>query len=91
MKTDDTVLATVLAQRTEAATKAWQALAGYKFWMFGHYAARWVGFNQLLPADQRAANPFRALVDLARRTTNWTAPPRRPAPRETESDQLGTR
>ena len=47
-----------------AEQKAWAALAGYKFWMFGYWAARWVGLNRLL--DERRPNPFAPLVKLAR-------------------------
>ena len=45
-------------------TKAWKALAGYKFWMFGYYAAQWVNYNKLL--DHKKPNPFKRSVDLGR-------------------------
>lgn len=48
----------------EAEAKAWEALSGYKFWMFGYHAARWVIYRRLLGSDE--PNPFRELVDLAR-------------------------
>ncbi len=48
----------------EAETKAIQALAGYKFQMFGYWAAIWVHLNKL--DDVRRPNPFRALVLEAR-------------------------
>ena len=51
-------------QMEGAEHQAWTALAGYKFWMFGYHASRWVGYNQLL--DKREPNPFRAAVTLAR-------------------------
>lgn len=50
----------------EAQKKAWEALAGYKFWMFGYHAARWVNYNQLLPGGRRFRNPFSALVHIGR-------------------------
>jgi len=47
----------------DAVTKAMQALAGYKFWMFGYHAARWVTANRL--SGKKRPNPFRGLVRLA--------------------------
>ena len=49
-----------------AEAKAWAALAGYKFWMFGYWAAWWVKLNQLHPGTPRR-NPWREVVALARR------------------------
>ena len=49
-----------------AEKKAWEALAGYKFWMFGYHAARWVNYNQLLTKENRKNNPFISAVKLAR-------------------------
>lgn len=40
---------TILASMRDAEIKAWEGLRGYKFWMFGYHAARWVNYNQLLP------------------------------------------
>jgi hypothetical protein len=48
----------------DAERKAWEALSGYKFWMFGYHAARWVTYNNLLPEKQ--PSPFKAAVHLAR-------------------------
>jgi hypothetical protein len=48
----------------EAERKAWKALAGYKFWMFGYHAAQWVLLNRL--HGKRNHNPFTQLVKLAR-------------------------
>ena len=31
--------ASLLSERDAAKQKAWKALAGYKFWMFGYWAA----------------------------------------------------
>ena len=48
----------------EAEIKAWEALSGYKFIMFGYHASRWVNYNKLLDTGQ--PNPFISLVKLAR-------------------------
>lgn len=48
----------------DAETKAWEALSGYKFIMFGYHASRWVNFAKLL--NTPTPNPFRELVQLAR-------------------------
>jgi hypothetical protein len=48
----------------DAERKAWLALAGYKFWMFGYHAAQWVLLKSVMPAHIR--NPFAALVRLAK-------------------------
>lgn len=50
----------------EEIEKAWRALAGYKFYMFGYHAACWVKLNKLL--ETPLANPFSGLVDMAKRT-----------------------
>ena len=52
----------------DAETKAWEALSGYKFWMFGYHAARWVTYNRLL--DKPLPSPFKAVVQLARQETD---------------------
>jgi hypothetical protein len=49
----------------DAELKAWEGLRGYKFWMFGYHAARWVNYNQLLPQSRRFRSPFKALVEVA--------------------------
>lgn len=49
---------------TEAETKAWKALAGYKFWMFGYHSSQWVLLNRL--SQPHRPNPFTQLVKLAR-------------------------
>jgi len=61
--TDDVILAAM----RDAEVKAWEGLRGYKFWMFGYHAARWVNYNQLLPNIQRFRSPFRSLVEIADR------------------------
>lgn len=48
-----------------AIEKAWEALSGYKFWMFGYHAARWVNLNRLLLLPDRKSSPFRDAVKLA--------------------------
>lgn len=57
----------VLAALIESEAKAWEALSGYKFWMFGYHAARWINYNNLLPVKR--PNPFRECVALARTKT----------------------
>ena len=56
--------ATLEAERDEAEVKAMKALAGYKFWMFGYWAANWVKVNRTL-GDKRPS-PFKSLVLAAR-------------------------
>lgn len=51
-------------EREEAYRKAIKALAGYKFYMFGYWAAHWVKMNHLDPRPQ--PNPFKAFVLQAR-------------------------
>ncbi|WP_027719183.1 hypothetical protein [Desulfovirgula thermocuniculi] len=55
----------ILEAMKDAEERAWEALSGYKFWMFGYHAARWVNYNRLL--DKPLQNPFRELVMVARR------------------------
>lgn len=57
------------AERETARRKAWDALARYKFWMFGYHAARWVFLTQLLGHEGRpiGGNPFREIVLIARK------------------------
>ena len=58
--------ATLRRERDAAEQKAWKALAGYKFWMFGYWAAWWVKLNQLCPGGP-APSPWKSLVNTARR------------------------
>ena len=51
----------------EAAGKAIDSLARYKFLMFGYWAAQWVNMNKLL--DQPQPNPFRFFVQEAKKVT----------------------
>ena len=55
----------ILLMMVEQRYKALRALAGYKFWMFGYYAAAWVNLRKLLDAP-KPENPFRYLVCAAR-------------------------
>lgn len=54
----------ILAAMQDAERKAWEALSGYKFWMFGYHAGRWINYNNLLV--ERRPNPFAATVKVAR-------------------------
>jgi hypothetical protein len=51
-----------------AEQNAWNALAKYKFMMFGYWAAIWIHLNRV--TDQNRPNPFRSLVKLAREHRN---------------------
>lgn len=53
----------ILGLMEEEETKAWKALQGYKFYMFGYHAAAWVKYNKLLV--EPLPNPFRDLVKIA--------------------------
>lgn len=60
---------TTIAERLEAdldnaEAQAWNALARYKFQMFGYWAAIWVHQNRV--GNFRRPNPFRELVKAAR-------------------------
>jgi hypothetical protein len=59
--------AAILSAMRDAELKAWEGLRGYKFWMFGYHAARWVNYNQLLPSQRRFRSPFKSLVEIADR------------------------
>lgn len=51
-------------ERDVAERKAIDALARYKFQMFGYWAAIWVHMNRL--CDKPKPNPFRDLVKAAK-------------------------
>lgn len=53
--------------RKEALNKALDSLARYKFFMFGYWAAQWVSLNRLICDERPLPNPFRTLVQEARR------------------------
>lgn len=48
----------------EAEEKAWDSLARYKFFMFGYWAAVWVGLSRIHGAGR--PNPWASLVKTAR-------------------------
>jgi hypothetical protein len=54
----------MIAELDEAEAKAWDALARYKFQMFGYWAAIWVHLNRISKAKR--ANPWKQLVTVAR-------------------------
>lgn len=49
----------------EADRKAWEALARYKFQMFGYWASVWVHLNKI--SGQNRQNPWKPIVHEARR------------------------
>ncbi|KKM93645.1 hypothetical protein LCGC14_1206320 [marine sediment metagenome] len=49
----------------EAETKAWEALARYKFHMFGYWSAIWVHLNKI--SGEKRPNPWKKLVDIAKK------------------------
>jgi hypothetical protein len=51
----------------DAEAKAWKALSGYKFMMFGYWAAVWVHLNRV--GKFRYKNPFKGLVKAAKLVT----------------------
>jgi hypothetical protein len=54
----------LMQERDDAEHRAWDALARYKFTMFGYWAAIWIHLNRIV-GDKRA-NPWRGLVAAAR-------------------------
>lgn len=54
----------ILIELNDAEQKAWEALARYKFWMFGYWAGVWVHLNRISGAKR--PNPWRRLVMDAR-------------------------
>lgn len=53
----------------QAEEKAWKALAGYKFWMFGYHAAQWIMLNRILGSPR--PNPFKDAVKLAKEKVEY--------------------
>lgn len=51
-----------------AERKAWDALARYKFWMFGYWAGVWVHLNRI--SGQKRPNPWAELVKRAKQITS---------------------
>jgi len=66
LNSETNTLCNIKAERAIAERKAFRALAGYKFYMFGYWAAAWVKYNALLPKPMKAGNPFKGLVGAAR-------------------------
>lgn len=58
------VAARLLTDLEEAEAKAWDALARYKFQMFGYWCAIWVHQNQV--GGFKRPNPWAGLVRAAR-------------------------
>lgn len=54
----------IIKAMQESEDKAWEALSGYKFIMFGYHASRWVNYKELL--DERMPDPFRSIINIAR-------------------------
>lgn len=63
MEDAETITDVILREMKDAEIKAYEALSGYKFWMFGYHAARWVTYNKLL--EKRQPSPFKSLVKIA--------------------------
>jgi hypothetical protein len=52
----------IIEERNAAERKAWDALARYKFWMFGYHAAAWIKYNDLLrPGEGEGGEGYRAM------------------------------
>lgn len=64
LQSDFQIESKIAEQMQDAVQKAWEALSGYKFWMFGYHAARWVQLNRL--CGPKNPNPFFDLVQMAR-------------------------
>lgn len=64
----------ILEARDQAEVKAWKALAGYKFYMFGYWASAWVKYNGLLDQVDKDPSPFKKLVHAARLVINTQNP-----------------
>jgi len=54
----------IKSAKKEAYDNAIDALARYKFMMFGYWSAIWVHLNQI--DDDKESNPFRDFVQVAR-------------------------
>lgn len=61
----DRITDRIIAELEEAEHKAWDALARYKFYMFGYWAAQWVKLNRI--GEFKLENPFGDLVKEARK------------------------
>ena len=56
--------AAIIKEMDEAEAKATDALARYKFQMFGYWAAIWVHLNRI--SGEKRPNPWKAYVHKAR-------------------------
>ena len=54
----------LLLEMAAAEHKAWDSLGRYKFYMFGYWAAHWVGLNKL--GEFKRPNPWTDLVQRAK-------------------------
>lgn len=61
----------LISEMDEAELKAWDALARYKFWMFGYWAAIWVHLNRI--SGIKSPNPWHQLVKAARQQSRGAA------------------
>lgn len=60
------VMRLAIDRREAVYRDAIRALAKYKFWMFGYYAASWVKYNKLLKGTPyHQGNPFKVFVQVA--------------------------
>ncbi len=60
----ETIEARLSRELDFAEQRAWDALAHYKFQMFGYWAAIWVHLNRI--SGRKRPNPFAELVKAAR-------------------------
>lgn len=60
----DSIRAAFEHEMAEDEAKAWDAMARYKFWMFGYHASDWVKNNRRSGLGK--PNPFAILVQMAR-------------------------
>lgn len=65
VQSDFEIESKISEQMEDSIKKALEALGGYKFWMFGYHAARWVNYNRLVGGKN--GNPFKEFVLLARK------------------------
>lgn len=68
MSGETRIAAELLNELDVAEQKAWDALARYKFQMFGYWAAIWVHLNRI--GGFKRPNPWASLVMTARKQTS---------------------
>ncbi len=54
----------IIAEMEEAERKAWEALARYKFQVFGYWSGIWIHLNRI--SGLKKPNPWKGLVQFAR-------------------------